>query len=179
MEIENHIFKNIKFLNSPNFNKRPEKSDISLIVIHSISLPPEVYGNNYVEDFFMNKLNISDHDYFNEIKDMRVSSHIYIKRTGETIQFVPLNMRAWHAGKSCYKGIDDCNNYSIGIELEGTDNDHFSNQQYQSLIQISKLIIKNYPKINKNTIVGHSNISPGRKTDPGNNFEWNRYLDAL
>ena len=179
MEIENHIFKNIKFLNSPNFNKRPEKSDISLIVIHSISLPPEVYGNNYVEDFFMNKLNISDHDYFNEIKDMRVSSHIYIKRTGETIQFVPLNMRAWHAGKSCYKGIDDCNNYSIGIELEGTDNDHFSNQQYQSLIQISKLIIKNYPKINKNTIVGHSDISPGRKTDPGNDFEWNRYLDAL
>ena len=88
-------------------------------------------------------------------------------------------MRAWHAGKSCYKGIDDCNNYSIGIELEGTDNDHFSNQQYQSLIQISKLIIKNYPKINKNTIVGHSNISPGRKTDPGNDFEWNRYLDAL
>ena len=179
MEIENHIFKNIKFLNSPNFNKRPENSDISLIVIHSISLPPEVYGNNYVEDFFMNKLNISDHDYFNEIKDMRVSSHIYIKRTGETIQFVPLNMRAWHAGKSCYKGIDDCNNYSIGIELEGTDNDHFSNQQYQSLIQISKLIINNYPKINKNTIVGHSDISPGRKTDPGNDFEWNRYLDAL
>ena len=179
MEIENHIFKNIKFLNSPNFNKRPEKSDISLIVIHSISLPPEVYGNNYVEDFFLNKLNISDHDYFNEIKDMRVSSHIYIKRTGETIQFVPLNMRAWHAGKSCYKGIDDCNNYSIGIELEGTDNDHFSNQQYQSLIQISKLIINNYPKINKNTIVGHSDISPGRKTDPGNDFEWNRYLDAL
>jgi len=179
MEIENHIFKNIKFLNSPNFNKRPEKSDISLIVIHSISLPPEVYGNNYVEDFFMNKLNISDHDYFNEIKDMRVSSHIYIKRTGEMIQFVPLNMRAWHAGESCYKGIDDCNNYSIGIELEGTDNDHFSNQQYQSLIQISKLIIKNYPKINKNTIVGHSDISPERKTDPGNDFEWNRYLDAL
>ena len=179
MEIENHIFKNIKFLNSPNFNKRPEKSDISLIVIHSISLPPEVYGNNYVEDFFMNKLNISDHDYFNEIKDIRVSSHIYIKRTGEMIQFVPLNMRAWHAGESCYKGIDDCNNYSIGIELEGTDNDHFSNQQYQSLIQISKLIIKNYPKINKNTIVGHSDISPGRKTDPGNKFEWRRYLDAL
>tara|TARA_B100000524_G_scaffold187805_1_gene97295 strand:+ start:7 stop:546 length:540 start_codon:yes stop_codon:yes gene_type:complete len=179
MEIENHIFKNIKFLNSPNFNNRPEKSDISLIVIHSISLPPEVYGNTYVEDFFMNKLNISDHDYFNEIKDIRVSPHIYIKRTGETIQFVPLNMRAWHAGESCYKGIDDCNNYSIGIELEGTDNDHFSNQQYLSLIQISKLIIKNYPKINKNTIVGHSDISPGRKTDPGNDFEWNRYLDAL
>ena len=90
MEIENHIFKNIKFVNSPNFNERPENTKISLIVIHSISLPPNVYGNNYVEDFFMNKLVISDHDYFKEIQDMRVSSHLYIKRTGETIQFVPL-----------------------------------------------------------------------------------------
>ena len=92
MEIENHIFKNIKFLNSPNFNKRPENSNISLIVIHSISLPPNKYDNDYVEDFFMNKLNILDHDYFNEIKDLRVSSHLYIKRSGKMIQFVPLNM---------------------------------------------------------------------------------------
>ena len=179
MEIENHIFKNIKFVNSPNFNERPENSKISLIVIHSISLPPNVYGNNYVEDFFMNKLIISDHNYFQEIQDMRVSSHLYIKRTGEIIQFVPLNMRAWHAGESSYKGIKDCNNYSIGIELEGTDCDVYSNEQYESLIKISRLIIKNYPVINKDNIVGHSDISPGRKTDPGNKFEWRRYLDAL
>jgi len=179
MEIENHIFKNIKFVNSPNFNERPENSKISLIVIHSISLPPNVYGNNYVEDFFMNKLIISDHDYFQEIQDMKVSSHLYIKRTGETIQFVPLNMRAWHAGESSYKGIKDCNNYSIGIELEGTDCDVYSNEQYESLIQVSRLIIKNYPEINKDSIAGHSDISPGRKTDPGNKFEWRRYLDAL
>ena len=179
MEIENHIFKNIKFVNSPNFNERPENTKISLIVIHSISLPPNVYGNNYVENFFMNKLIISDHDYFQEIEDMRVSSHLYIKRTGEIIQFVPLNMRAWHAGESSYKGIKDCNNYSIGIELEGTDCDVYSNEQYESLIKISRLIIKNYPVINKDNIVGHSDISPGRKTDPGNKFEWGRYLDAL
>ena len=179
MEIENHIIKNIKFVNSPNFNERPENTKISLIVIHSISLPPNVYGNNYVEDFFMNKLIISDHDYFQEIQDMRVSSHLYIKRTGETIQFVPLNMRAWHAGESSFKGIKDCNNYSIGIELEGTDCDVYSNEQYESLIKISRLIIKNYPETNKKSIVGHSDISPGRKTDPGNKFEWRRYLDAL
>ena len=96
MEIEDHIIKNIKFLNSPNFNERPENTKISLIVIHSISLPPNVYGNNYVEDFFTNKLIISDHDYFQEIQDMRVSSHLYIKRTGEIIQFVPLNLSLIH-----------------------------------------------------------------------------------
>ena len=136
-------------------------------------------GNSYVEDFFMNKLTISDHDYFQEIQDMRVSSHLYIKRTGEIIQFVPLNMRAWHAGESSFKGIKDCNNYSIGIELEGTDCDVYSNEQYESLIKISRLIIKNYPETNKESIVGHSDISSGRKTDPGNKFEWRRYLDAL
>ena len=179
MEIEDHIFKNIKFINSPNFNKRPKNTKISLIVIHSISLPPNIYGNSYVEDFFMNKLIISDHDYFQEIQDMRVSSHLYIKRTGKIIQFVPLNLRAWHAGESSYKGVEDCNNYSIGIELEGTDCDVYSNEQYESLIQISRLLIKNYPEIIKESIVGHSDISPRRKTDPGNKFEWRRYLDAL
>ena len=179
MEIENHIFKDIKFVNSPNSNGRPAKSKISLIVIHSISLPPNVYGNNYVENFFMNKLIISDHDYFQEIEDMRVSSHLYIKRTGEIIQFVPLNMRAWHAGESSFKGIKDCNNYSIGIELEGTDCDVYSNEQYESLIQITRLIIINYPEINKDSIVGHSDVSPVRKTDPGNKFDWSRYLDSL
>ena len=179
MQIENHIFQNIKFLHSPNFNERPKNSIISLIVIHSISLPPNVYGNEYVEDFFMNKLKISDHDYFDEIKDLKVSSHLYIKRTGEIIQFVPFNMRAWHAGDSSYRGVRDCNNYSIGIELEGTDRDNFSNNQYEKLIEISKQIIKNYPEINKDKIVGHSEISPGRKTDPGHKFEWDRYLNAL
>ena len=179
MEIENHIFKNIKFLNSPNYNERPYNSKISLIVLHAISLPPNVYGENYVEDFFMNKLNVSDHDYFNEIKDVKVSSHLYIKRNGKMIQFVPLNKRAWHAGESSYKGIEDCNDYSIGIELEGSDNDYFSDEQYKMLIKTTKSIIKNYSEIDKDKIVGHSDIAPGRKTDPGNKFEWNRYFNAL
>ena len=179
MEIENHIFKNIKFLNSPNYNERPYNSKISLLVLHAISLPPSVYGKNYVEDFFMNKLNASDHDYFDQIKDLKVSSHLYIKRNGKMIQFVPLNKRAWHAGESSYKGIEDCNDYSIGIELEGSDNDYFSDEQYKMLIKTTKSIIKNYSEIDKDKIVGHSDIAPGRKTDPGNKFEWNRYFKAL
>ena len=179
MEIENHIFKNIKFLNSPNYNERPYNSKISLLVLHAISLPPSVYGKNYVEDFFMNKLNASDHDYFDQIKDLKVSSHLYIKRNGKMIQFVPLNKRAWHAGESSYKGIEDCNDYSIGIELEGSDNDYFSDEQYKMLIKTTKSIIKNYSEIDKDKIVGHSDIAPGRKTDPGNKFEWNRYFNAL
>ena len=179
MEIENHIFKNIKFLNSPNYNERPYNSKISLIVLHAISLPPNVYGKNYVEDFFMNKLKASDHDYFYQIKDLKVSSHLYIKRNGKMIQFVPLNKRAWHAGESSYEGIKDCNDYSIGIELEGSDSDYFSDEQYKTLIKTTKSIIKNYSEIDKDKIVGHSDIAPGRKTDPGNKFEWNRYFNAL
>ena len=179
MEIEDHIFKNIKFINSPNFNKRPKNSKISLIVIHSISLPPNVYGNNYVEDFFMNKLIISDHDYFQEIQDMKVSSHLYIKRTGEIIQFVPFNKKAWHAGLSSYMNEENCNEFSIGIELEGYHTEKYTNHQYKSLLEVSKALINTYKDLNKDNIVGHSDISPGRKEDPGKYFEWNYYLERL
>ena len=179
MEIEDHLLKGIKFLKSPNFNNRPIEEEIKLIIIHSISLPPKMYGKTYVEDFFMNKLNISDHDYFNEIKDLKVSSHIYIKRDGEIIQFVPFNKRAWHAGISSYDGVDNCNDYSIGIELEGTDNSEFTDQQYNCLMEISKLLILNYPNLCKERIVGHSTIAPNRKTDPGSFFNWSKLLDNL
>ena len=179
MEIEDHLLKGIKFLKSPNFNNRPIEEEIKLIIIHSISLPPKMYGNTYVEDFFMNKLNISDHDYFNEIKDLKVSSHIYIKRDGEIIQFVPFNKRAWHAGESSYRVMRDCNNYSIGIELEGYNDDVFSEDQYNSLIIATKEILKKYPMIKKDNITGHSNVAPNRKTDPGNGFDWKRYLNLI
>ena len=119
MEIEDHIFKNIKFIKSPNFNERPDSQKITLIVIHSISLPPKEYGGNYVENFFLNNLNVSDHKYFENLQNLKVSSHLYIKRDGEIIQFVPFDKRAWHAGDSSYNGDSDCNNFSIGIELEG------------------------------------------------------------
>ena len=179
MEIENHLLKRIKFLKSPNFNNRPTEDNISLIVIHSISLPPNKYEGSYVEEFFLNNLNISDHESFKEIKDLKVSSHLYIKRNGEIIQFVPFNKRAWHAGDSVFKGVPNCNDFSIGIELEGADNDIFSEEQYNSLALATKEIIKKYPLISKDNITGHSDIAPSRKTDPGNKFDWEKYLKLV
>lgn len=179
MEIENGIFKNLQFLKSPNFNERPDQEEIRLIIIHSISLPPKVYGKTYVEDFFLNKLNIDEHNYFEQIKDLKVSSHIYIKRDGKAVQFVPFNKRAWHAGESSYKGVNNCNDYSIGIELEGSDDDIFSDLQYEMLIKITNEIINEYPLLDKKSIIGHSDVSPGRKVDPGSKFDWNRFLQAL
>ena len=179
MEIENHLIKNIKYIRSPNFNERSQNSSIKLIVIHAISLPPKEYGGDYVENFFLNKLKISDHEYFKEIKDLKVSSHLYIKRDGEIIQFVPFNKRAWHAGESSFNGEFDCNDFSIGIELEGSDCDKFTDHQYQVLIDVTKQLMNKYPDIKKNSIKGHSDIAPGRKTDPGDKFEWTRYLSRI
>ena len=179
MEIENHLIKNIKYIRSPNFNERSQNSSIKLIVIHAISLPPKEYGGDYVENFFLNKLKISDHEYFKEIKDLKVSSHLYIKRDGEIIQFVPFDKRAWHAGESSFNGEYDCNDFSIGIELEGSDCDNFTDNQYQVLIDVTKQLMNEYPDIKKNSIKGHSDIAPGRKTDPGDKFEWTRYLNKI
>tara|TARA_B000000557_G_scaffold74198_1_gene59024 strand:- start:449 stop:988 length:540 start_codon:yes stop_codon:yes gene_type:complete len=179
MEIENHLIKNIKYIRSPNFNERSQNSSIKLIVIHAISLPPKEYGGDYVENFFLNKLKISDHEYFKEIKDLKVSSHLYIKRDGEIIQFVPFDKRAWHAGESSFNGEFDCNDFSIGIELEGSDCDNFTDHQYQVLIDVTKQLMNEYPDVKKNSIKGHSDIAPGRKTDPGDRFEWTRYLSKI
>lgn len=179
MEIENHLIKNIKYIRSPNFNERSQNSSIKLIVIHAISLPPKEYGGDYVENFFLNKLKISDHEYFKEIKDLKVSSHLFIKRDGEIIQFVPFDKRAWHAGESSFNGEFDCNDFSIGIELEGSDCDNFTSHQYQVLIDVTKLLMNEYPDVKKNSIKGHSDIAPGRKTDPGDGFEWTRYLSKI
>ena len=179
MEIENHLIKNIKYIRSPNFNERSQNSSIKLIVIHAISLPPKEYGGDYVENFFLNKLKISDHEYFKEIKDLKVSSHLYIKRDGEIIQFVPFDKRAWHAGESSFNGEFDCNDFSIGIELEGSDCDNFTDHQYQVLIDVTKQLMNEYPDVKKNSIKGHSGIAPGRKTDPGDRFEWTRYLSKI
>ena len=179
MEVENHIIKNVRFLQSPNHNERPDKEKISLLIIHCISLPEGNYEGSNVEDFFLNKLSISDHNSFDKIKDLKVSSHLYIKRNGELVQFVPFNKRAWHAGESSYEGVSDCNNYSIGIELEGTDDDLYTADQYNTLIEATKVVINNYPLINKDSIVGHSDVSPGRKTDPGTKLDWDRFLEAL
>ena len=179
MKIENHILEEVKISLSPNYDLRPDKSNISLIVLHSISLPPTIFGNNYVEDFFCNKLNPGNDNYLNTIKDMKVSSHLFVKRTGEIIQFVPFDKRAWHAGKSSFDNVENCNDYSIGIELEGCDDISFEDIQYEKLTYIIKAILDNYKKISKERIVSHSDIAPGRKSDPGPLFDWKRLKRML
>jgi len=147
-----------------------------LLVIHSISLPPKKYNTDHIERFFLNELDFSSHNFYKNIDGMKVSAHVLIKRNGEVIQFVPFNKRAWHAGVSSYKGKNDCNNFSIGIELEGSDDDIFEDIQYEQLSLITSLLIAEYDLITKDNIKGHSDIAPERKTDPGVLFDWDRYL---
>ena len=179
MLISNHILDSAKLVRSPNYSERINDYDIRLIVIHCISLPPKIYGNSYIEDFFCNKLNTNDHEYFREIKDLKVSSHFLIKRDGEIIQFVSILDRAWHAGVSSFEGREDCNDYSIGIELEGTDVDCFEDNQYESLVSLTSTLMSELPRITLDRIVGHSDIAPGRKSDPGKGFDWNKFKDRI
>ena len=158
---------------SPNKDPRPKGTVIDLVVVHSISLPPGKYGSDAIEQFFQNQLDKNQHPYFEEICEMQVSSHALIKRTGEIVQFVPFHERAWHAGQSNYQGRDRCNDFSIGIELEGTDSDDFEDIQYQQLALLVKALQQPYPALTGN-ITGHSDISPGRKKDPGTGFNWDK-----
>jgi AmpD protein len=169
--ITNHRLDIAKYTPSENFNKRPDEVNIALIVIHNISLPPGKFNNTYIEDFFTNQLDTDKHPYFKQIETVKVSAHLLIKRDGSITQFVDFNQRAWHAGKSIFNKIPDCNNYSIGIELEGADNIEYETQQYASLNQVLSILKSHYPITN---VVGHSDIAPGRKTDPGSAFEWSK-----
>lgn len=159
---------------SPNFDDRPDESDIRLLVIHGISLPPNQFGGGYIEQLFINNLDPGEHPYFEEIKDLRVSSHLLIDRDGIITQFVPFHKRAWHAGESCYKDRQRCNDFSIGIELEGTDEQPYTEKQYESLNEVIRVLLEYYPAINREDIVGHCHIAPQRKTDPGPAFEWSK-----
>ena len=161
---------------SPNYDERPDEADISLLVIHGISLPPGEYGGAFIDQLFTNCLDPSTHPYFEEIKHLRVSSHLFINRQGELTQYVPLNKRAWHAGESEFKGRAACNDFSIGIELEGCDDESYCDAQYKTLAAITESICDRWNKISKDRIVGHSDIAPGRKTDPGPTFDWDYYL---
>ena len=163
---------------SPNNDSRPDNTAIDLIVVHSISLPPGEYGGNAIEQFFQNKLDTKAHPYFEEIQQMKVSSHVLIKRSGEVIQFVSFNERAWHAGQSNYQGRECCNDFSIGIEMEGTDSEAFEESQYLQLGKLIKALQFTYPAI-ADRITGHSDIAPGRKTDPGIGFDWDKLNDYL
>ena len=164
---------------SPNTDSRPKNCDISLLVIHNISLPPGIFGGSFVEDLFTNNLDLTVNPYFQNLKDLKVSCHLFLKRSGEIIQFVSFNERAWHAGLSVFNGRSNCNDYSIGIELEGTDKDEYTDYQYKSLVSVTSPIMSAYPAITLDRIVGHSDISQGRKTDPGNSFDWIRYKREL
>lgn len=165
---------------SPNHDERPIRpEEISLLVIHGISLPPGKFGSTAVKDFFLNQLHIAADPAFENIRDLKVSAHLYITREGELLQFVPFNKRAWHAGQSVFEGQEKCNDFSIGIELEGTDDVPYTPKQYASLLAVSVLILKTYPKITPQRIVGHADIAPGRKTDPGPHFDWKTYVDRL
>lgn len=162
-------------IESPNCDLRPIETDISLIVIHGISLPPADFGGGYIEQFFTNSLDCTAHPYFDEIKNIKVSSHLLIDRDGNVKQFVPFNKRAWHAGVSQFENRDCCNDFSIGIELEGTDNIEYSDIQYEVLQQVCQCLLETYSGIVESHIIGHSDIAPGRKTDPGESFDWQRF----
>lgn len=177
--IKNGILSTAEFLPSPNFGTRPNTNDIRLIVIHNISLPPSEFekkdknGVHFVKAFFQNQLNPDDHPYFATIYQMQVSSHVFIEREGLVTQFVNFNDRAWHAGNSSYLGKQNCNDFSIGIELEGDDKSPFSDEQYEALAKIVTAINLAYPKT-ANHLAGHSDIARGRKTDPGTGFDWQK-----
>ncbi len=164
---------------SPNCGPRPADCTPELLVIHNISLPPRCYGGDCIERFFTNQLAWDEHPYFEEIRGVEVSAHLLIQRTGEALQFVNFGERAWHAGQSCYEGRDNCNDYSIGIELEGADDDPYTDVQYAVLAAVSALLLEHYPAITVAKIVGHNDIAPGRKTDPGPAFDWARYRRQL
>jgi AmpD protein len=166
----------IRFIPSPNFDERPAGCAITLLVIHNISLPPEEFGGDGVIELFTNSLDPDAHPYYRTIHTLRVSTHFFIRRDGETIQFVPCEKRAWHAGHSCWQGRNRCNDFSIGIEVEGSDSTPFTDAQYAALAALTQTLQKRYSITN---IAGHSDIAPGRKTDPGPCFDWERYLDAL
>jgi len=176
--IDQGVLQGVRLLPSPNFNERPE-GEISLLVIHNISLPPGQFGSASIEQLFTNQLDWDAHPYFQQIRGLEVSAHLLIDRSGEITQFVPFDKRAWHAGASCYDGRDNCNDFSIGIELEGTDDLPYTQAQYNQLIRVSKALMETYPAITKERITGHQHIAPGRKTDPGHLFDWDFYLNKL
>ncbi|MFA6120326.1 MAG: 1,6-anhydro-N-acetylmuramyl-L-alanine amidase AmpD [Sideroxydans sp.] len=169
----NGWLRGVERLPSPNHDVRPAGTSITLLVIHNISLPPDEFGGPAICEFFTNALDCSAHPYYERLKGLEVSSHFLVRRDGRIVQFVSCNRRAWHAGVSEWQGRARCNDFSIGIELEGSDFVPFESAQYQALAKLTRLLRRAYPI---RDITGHSNIAPGRKTDPGPFFDWDRYL---
>ena len=174
LDRSSQLINGIQQISSPNFDNRPSGMEPEVIIIHAISLPPGIYGGNYIESLFCNTLDHQAHEYFAHLEGLKVSSHLLIRRDGSVVQFVPLDKRAWHAGVSQCLGRDRVNDFSIGIELEGCDEDQFEEDQYESLSRLIELLLQEYLKIDRSRIFGHSEIAPGRKTDPGPKFDWSR-----
>lgn len=179
IDSEKFLLSKVKYVASPNQDNRPKGSKPEIIVIHGISLPPGQFGGEYIKDFFLNKLDEAKHKFFQEIRDLKVSSHLLIDRDGKTLQFVPFDRRAWHAGESSFQGKMKCNDFSIGIELEGQDDINYSDSQYKCLVKIIKCLFDLYPDLNARKIVAHSDIAPIRKTDPGFAFDWVKFYELL
>lgn len=177
--IREHWLHKARHVASPNFSERPEGMPIDVLVIHNISLPPGEFGGCWIDDLFCNKLDRQAHPYFLDIADLRVSAHAMIDRHGQLTQYVAFDKKAWHAGQSSFDGRQQCNDFSIGVELEGCDDQPFTDAQYRSLADLTRQLLLAYPGITADRIVGHSDIAPGRKTDPGPCFDWCRFKKAL
>jgi AmpD protein len=172
VDVDSGLLKGVSFIESPNHDQRPDATQPALIVIHGISLPPNQFGGAGITQLFTNQLNPDEHPYYQSIHQLKVSAHALIRRDGAIIQYVPFNKRAWHAGVSEYCGREKCNDFSIGIELEGADDIPYTYDQYRALSELIKALWQAYPSIAKSDLVGHSDIAPGRKTDPGESFDW-------
>lgn len=178
-QVQSGWLSGVRRVPSPHCNDRPAGAEVDLLVVHSISLPPGEYGGSYIDAFFLGHLDIDAHPYFQEIAALQVSAHLLIDRDGKVTQYVPFHQRAWHAGQSEFRGRCNCNDFSIGIELEGLDTDSYTEAQYRSLAEVSAAIMAAYPGISRERIAAHSDIAPGRKLDPGPGFDWQRYLCEL
>lgn len=174
VDLDSGLMSGVRHIASPNFDSRPPGVEADLIVIHGISLPPGEFGGPWIDRLFTNSLPADEHPYFAEIGSLRVSSHVVVARDGTVTQYVGFTQRAWHAGKSIYQGREACNDFSIGVELEGTDTQPYEPVQYGALAQIVAALCAAYPRLSPERLVGHSDIAPGRKTDPGPAFEWPR-----
>jgi len=181
LNLDTGLIDKARLVASPNCDEREHHGEPEVIIIHSISLPPGEYGGGAVCDLFCNQLDVAADPYFTEIAHLRVSSHFFIRRDGELVQFVPTHLRAWHAGESVCLGKPKVNDFSLGIEMEGLDTgtDGFTESQYVTLAALVQQLIKAYPKLNKQTIFAHSDIAPARKTDPGPYFDWPTLMNAL
>ncbi len=174
VDVDSGLLRGVRWVESPNRDARPAGCPPDLIVIHGISLPPGVYGGPWIDQLFTNRLDGDQHPYFDEVRALRVSSHVLLARDGGITQYVRFQDRAWHAGMSSYAGREACNDFSIGIELEGTDTSPYENVQYRVLANLVAALLAAYPTLSLDRITGHADIAPGRKTDPGVAFDWPR-----